>query len=44
MSSIELLPEEVILDIFGYLDIKDLGVCAQVCKRFNKISVDEKYH
>ena len=41
MSSIELLPEEVLLNIFGNLDIKDLGSCAQVCKKFQKISLDE---
>ena len=41
MSSIELLPEEVLLDIFGNLDVKDLGYCAQACKKFRKVSLDE---
>ena len=40
MSSIELLPEEVLLDIFGNLDVKDLGYCAQACKKFRKEKQD----
>lgn len=42
MASIYLLPEEILLEIFIYLDIKDLGRCAQVCIKFRKISLDEK--
>lgn len=32
------LPNEMLTKIFGYLDIQDIGHCAQVCKRFQGIS------
>ena len=35
------LPDEVILNILKYLDIKDLGRCAKTCKRFQNVSHDE---
>ena len=41
MGLIALLPDEVILKIFAYLDIIDLIYCGQVSKRFREISQDE---
>ena len=41
MTSIELLPDELLLDIFELLDVKDRGRCAQISKRFRKVSQDE---
>ena len=32
------LPNEMLTKIFGFLDIQDIGHCAQVCKRFQSIS------
>jgi len=42
MSLIEKLPNEVLLDIFDLLTIKDLYCCASVCQRFRQISYEEK--
>ena len=39
---IESLPDETLLNMFEYLEFKDLGRCLQVSKRFRKISLDEK--
>ena len=43
LSSCQLddLPNEVILKLFGFLDIKELLLCGQVCKRLRAISNDE---
>ena len=41
MTSIELLPDELLLDIFELLGVKDRGRCAQTSKRFRKVSEDE---
>ena len=41
MGLIALLPDEVILKIFAYLDIIDLIHSGQVSKRFREISQDE---
>ena len=41
MGLIALLPDEVILKIFAYLDIIDLIHCGQVSKRFREVSQDE---
>ena len=41
MGLIALLPDEVILNIFAYLDIIDLIHCGHVSKRFREISQDE---
>ena len=43
LSSCQLddLPNEVILKSFGFLDIKELFLCGQVCKRLRAISNDE---
>ena len=41
MGLISLLPDEVILKIFAYLDIIELIHCGQVSKRFREISKDE---
>ena len=35
------IPDEVILNIFKNLDLKDLGRCSKVCKRFHKVGHDE---
>ena len=35
------LPDEVILKIVGFLDLKELLLCGQVCKRLQAISNDE---
>jgi hypothetical protein len=34
------LPNEILVKIFGYLDIQDISRCAQVSCQFNKISKD----
>ena len=41
MASILLLPDEVLLDIFAYLDTIDIINCGQVSKRFREITKDE---
>ena len=41
MSFIEDLPDEILLKIFQELTPKDLGKCAQVCKKFQGLSKDE---
>ena len=35
------LPNEVLLKVFTYLNIRDLGYCAQVSTRLRDISIDE---
>lgn len=35
------LPEEIILYIFSFLNISNLGICARVSKQFHRISLDE---
>ena len=40
-ENFEKLPDEVILNVLKYLDIKDLGRCAKTCKRFQNVSHDE---
>ena len=35
------LPNEVLLKVFTYLNIRDFGYCAQVSKRLRDISIDE---
>ena len=35
------LPDEIILRIFGYLDLKDLDQCARVSKRVRQICLDD---
>ena len=35
------LPDEIILRIFGYLDLKDLDRCASVSKRVRQICLDD---
>ena len=42
LSVIEKLPEEILLKIYTYLGLKDLGRCLQVSKMFRKISKDKK--
>ena len=34
------LPNEILVKIFGYLDILSISCCAQMCKSFNSISKD----
>ena len=41
MSSVEILPEEILLNIFSYLGRKDVGRCLQVSKRFRNIAQDD---
>ena len=36
-----LLPNEIVLNIFGYLDLGDLIKCAKVSKKFNTICKDK---
>ena len=38
---IENLPDETLLNIFEYLEFKDLGLCLQVSKLFRKIALDQ---
>ena len=40
-DSLEILPDEIILNIFSHLTIKDLGRCAQVSKNFYSITYDK---
>ncbi|KAL3080734.1 hypothetical protein niasHT_034684 [Heterodera trifolii] len=35
-----ILPTELILRVFSYLDITSLGRCAQVCRTWNKLAMD----
>jgi len=37
----QVLPSELILQIFGYLDDKNLLQAAKVCKQFKQIAYDE---
>ena len=37
---IECLPDEVLVKIFEYLDLRDISRCAQVSKQMNRISQD----
>ena len=39
--NIETLPNEVILNIFAHLTVKDLGRCAQVSKNFCALAYDK---
>ena len=41
IAKIEDLPNEIILKVLGYLDIKDLLCCGQVSKRIRTITYDE---
>jgi hypothetical protein len=41
-TKMEQLPTEILVDIFTFLNIQDLGRCGQVCKRWSIISQDEK--
>ena len=38
--NILVLPNEMLLKIFSYLNIKDLNVCAKVSRKFQEISMD----
>ena len=40
---IELLPNEILMKIFFYFDIKELWKCAQVSKKFRQISHDKSF-
>ena len=37
----EQLPNEVLLKIFSYLEVQDLGRCATLSKRFQKIAYEK---
>ena len=37
----ELLPDSLLLEIFSYLGVHDLGSAAQVCSKWHSVSVDE---
>lgn len=39
--SLEDLPNEIIVKIFTYLDLTNLGHCTKTCQRFNEIFNDE---
>ena len=36
-----LIPDSLLLEIFTYLDIRDLGHVAQVCRLWQRVSQDE---
>ena len=36
----EKIPNEILLKIFSYLEVQDLGRCATVCKEFHEIAYD----
>ena len=40
---VELLPNEILMNIFSHLNIKDLYKCAQVSKKFRHISHDKSF-
>ena len=40
---IELLPKEILVNIFSHLSIKELLKCAQVSKKFRQISHDKSF-
>ena len=42
-SKIESLPDELLLNIFSYFDIKELFKCGHVNKKFRQISFDESF-
>jgi hypothetical protein len=42
MVSLETMPNEIILNIFTHLTIKDLRSCAQVSKNFHAIRYDKR--
>ena len=41
--TVELLPNEILLNIFSHLNINDLYKCAQVSKKFRQISHDKSF-
>ena len=42
-SKIESLPDELLLNIFSYFDIKELFKCGHVSKKFRQISYDKSF-
>ena len=40
---VEFLPNEILMNIFSHLNIKDVYICAQVSKKFREISHDESF-
>ena len=42
-SKIESLPDELLLNIFSYFNIKELFKCGHVSKKFRQISFDESF-
>ena len=43
MHDIELLPNEILMNIFSHLNIKALFKCGQVNKKFRQISHDKSF-
>ena len=43
LLKVEFLPNEILMNIFSYLNIKDVYICAQVSKKFREISHDESF-
>ena len=43
MHDIELLPNEILMNIFSHLNIKALFICGQVNKKFRQISHDKSF-
>ena len=43
LLNVELLPDEILVNIFSHLSIKDLYRCAKVSKKFRLISHDESF-
>ena len=41
--NVEFLPNEILMNIFSHLNIKDLYKCAQVSKKFRQISHDKSF-
>ena len=41
--TVELLPNEILMNIFSHLNINDLYKCAQVSKKFRQISHDKSF-
>ena len=38
----EKIPNEILLKIFSYLEVQDLGKCASVCKKFHEIAYERR--
>ena len=40
VTTMEKIPNEILLKIFSYLEVQDLGRCARVSKQFHEVAYD----